>query len=79
MRRGGQGAGCGSTDFSTLIPAPGFPSLEPFDGLAMLQQFPMWPVERTHTLPKVPSQQAGSTSSRKNPADLRGKSELAEC
>lgn len=65
--------------FSTLITAHGFPcfSLEPSDGLTMLPQFHMWPVEGRSTAPLFPSQQVGSTSSKKNPAGLRRKSELS--
>lgn len=67
--------------FSTLITAHGFScfSLEPSDGLTMLPQFHMWPVEGRSTAPMLPSQQVGSTSSKKNPAGLRRKSELTEC
>lgn len=81
MGRGGWGVGCGSADFLSIDYCPWLPclSLEPSDGPAMLQQFPTWPIEGTRTLPMVPSQPAGSTASKKNPADLRGKGELMEC
>lgn len=54
-------------------------SSEPSDGPAVLQQFHIWPVEGRSTSPMFPSQQVGSTSSKENPTDLRGKSELIEC
>lgn len=67
--------------FSTLSSAHGFPcfSLEASDGSTLLPEFHMWPAEGRSTAPMVPSQQVGSTSSKKSPVGLRHKGELTEC
>lgn len=56
-----------------------FFSLEASDGSALLPEFHTWPAEGRSTAPMFPSQQVGSTSSKKSPVGLRHKGELTEC